>query len=451
MNYIIEIMGIFCIIGLSWNILQYYKIGRSKLPLSYNWYSYSSAEIYAHEQIYSQLISEIKVNDIIWVSMFMWLYKNKADLNNPNLQSLELKLVQYLEQCNVTGTVFVDAIDFGYEVTPEKIAHHPLVRATHGKLRWEVNYQPNSLPNNLLMWLFHTPWLQNTINNTKYTILHKIYALLKLSSNHQKILIINEGQKACIGSRNFNCSNWNNKDMLLVFQGIFAKVIYQAAAKTIANLNPRKKALVDSVLSTNFKIKPINIDLSRYTSINKMARVLNTAEIKPTILYLINQSREINAELAILTDTDIINALNNFLLRGGKLRLILDTNNYMFSFKTYNMPNVIPIVRLLSNAQVGIYNSSFQMHTKMALFNLANGNTVLLGGSANWSHGALRYFAFNDMNFIVLNDNNLNQRFMEIMDRDYKECVLREQVRIPYKLLKICLTRIMLTIGINSW
>ena len=436
--------------ALIWNVASYHRLRHSATSLSTQWYHYDHAELTTNEHIYPELLKQIHAADIIWVSMFMWPYYADDSNKSSTLEPCDLKLAQYLHEKNITGNIFVDSINSGYKIIPEKLNSNAVINATGASIKWRINWQPNALPNNLMMWLIHTPWLQNIICKSRLTSLQKIYSLLKVSSNHQKVVITNQGETASVGSRNFDRTSWNNADMMVTYRGDFAKAIYQTAARTIAYLNPAIAEQVNDGVNAASTLTTSTIYFEQATQTNA-ARILTVAEIKSSILFLIKNSTQIEAEISVFTDSDIINAFNEFISRGGKLRLILDPNNYTFSFKLPNMPNVIPIKKLLPAAQVGVYDTQFQLHTKSALFYLSNGNTVVLSGTANWTDGALQRLAYNDIACLILNDAAINQSFMDMMDQAWMRSTPREKLNIKHMTAKIWLSKIMLFIGLNPW
>lgn len=442
---ILSFIFLYFLFALFCNIYIHKFLSRQVIPFNQGWYHYNSASLSSDANIYPDLIASLKPQATVFISMFLWPYAiNEKTKNLPPFDTL---LAGDLNNKNINGEVFIDGINVDYKIQPSQLKRNPIIQAT-SRLHWTVLNQPYALPNNLIMWIIHTPWLQLFINRYTPNFLSEAYAVLKISSNHQKIVIINEGQSAWIGSRNFNRINWNNQDQFLYFTGDIAKCIYLNAVKTIAYLNPGYENLYQDVKS-HIQVKPSTID-TQHIPMN-FAKLLQTAAIKPTILSLIRESNHIDGEISLFDEEDIIAAMNNMLKHKGTINLILDPNKYIFRFKTPFMPNIIAIKDLAPEAKVRIQNTAFQMHTKAALFTLKNGSICYFNSTANWTRGALVFFAFNDVGVLLCNDKNIISQFNTNFANNWEHSTPRENLQISYNYWRYIAARAMSLIGVNTW
>jgi phosphatidylserine/phosphatidylglycerophosphate/cardiolipin synthase-like enzyme len=130
-------------------------------------------------------------------------------------------------------------------------------------------------------------------------------------------------------------------------------------------------------------------------------------EIKPVILKLIYGAEErIDIQMYILTDLDIIRALERAESRGVEVRIILDPN------QRYNLKYVDRLKR--EGVEIKWYpvNKPALMHRKMAIFDKEK---VLLG-SANWSRNGLTN---NKEINVLIDDLKLTDKVVEIFSNDW--------------------------------
>lgn len=137
--------------------------------------------------------------------------------------------------------------------------------------------------------------------------------------------------------------------------------------------------MINKVLSKYFTIFAIVVVFTSSTYAQEI-QVYVDREVKPAILELISESeKEINIEVYILTDQDVIKALQEAESREVEVRIILDPN------QTSNLKNVDQ----LKNRGVEIkwypVTKPAQMHRKFAMFD----KKKILLGSTNWTHNGL--------------------------------------------------------------
>jgi phosphatidylserine/phosphatidylglycerophosphate/cardiolipin synthase-like enzyme len=130
-------------------------------------------------------------------------------------------------------------------------------------------------------------------------------------------------------------------------------------------------------------------------------------EVKPAILNLISESeKEIDIEVYILTDQDVIKALQRAETRGVEVRIILDPNQ----------PSNLKNVDQLKNRGVEVKwypaTKPAQMHRKCAMFDKKK---VFLG-STNWTHNG---FTKNCEINLLIDDPQTIAKIEEIFSRDW--------------------------------
>jgi len=426
--------------------MQHNKLLNLKRPYSQGWYSYKNGELASDQAIFSKFTHSLKPNDDVFIFMFLWPYHRdyKNELKD-NTEEPDIKLATYLGNKNIKGNVFVDNINFDYNSEKKNLESNRVVQLTPD-LNWQGVSEYYALPNNLFMWFIHTPQLQLMLEKYFPTFISQSYAFLKLASNHQKVVVINENE-AWIGSRNFNRSNWNNQDHFLEIEGFAAKIIFNEAVNTIVRLNPSVENLTFSTIQNT----PKAVNLENNNEKKNLAKILRTSEIKPTILHLIKNATHIDGMVSLLTEPDSIAEINTFLERKGRLRLILDPNNYIFFIKWPYLPNIIPLMDIETTAELRLHKTKYQMHTKAALFTLKNGSTCYLGGSANWTTGAIERLAYNDLGILLCNDTKIIREFNQNFSENWNQSLPRETIDISHKFYRYGVAKILTWLGINPW
>jgi phosphatidylserine/phosphatidylglycerophosphate/cardiolipin synthase-like enzyme len=130
-------------------------------------------------------------------------------------------------------------------------------------------------------------------------------------------------------------------------------------------------------------------------------------EIRPAILKLIYEADEqIDIQMYILTDQDVIKALERAEGRGVEVRIILDPN------QRYNLKHVDRLKR--EGVEIKWYpvNKPALMHRKMAIFDKEK---VLLG-SANWSRNGLTN---NKEINVLIDDSEVVGKVTEVFSDDW--------------------------------
>jgi|GEM_PF-2392408 len=435
----------YCLFSLSYNLYQHSVLQRAKLPFEQGWYEYTQAYLATDEDIYPRMIETIKPQQQIFISMFIWFY-HKDSNQQANIIPYDLQFAEYLHKQKAKGDIFIDSLNLDYQLKPDQAFTSAAMQAAP-EMNWHVMTQPTALPNNLFMWLFHNPWTQELIEKFFPVKLQQIYKILCLSSNHQKVVVLDQGRAAWLGTRNFNRLNWNNHDQMVFISGDIAKKIYAEAARTIVRLNPNQtSAMLKQAEQADAEFKPQVLGNSE-----QQAKLLTTAEAKPVLQYLISHAVKIDAQIGVFADPDLISELNRFLARKGQLRLLMDANQYSFSLKMPFMPNIIPLTDIKLKETMRIMPTDFQMHVKSALFTLEDGRSFYLTGSANWTTGALDHYSFNDLGLVIADDAKINGQYLTNFNKLWQQASPVDDISIEQPRLKYYLARLMLWIGYNPW
>jgi len=143
--------------------------------------------------------------------------------------------------------------------------------------------------------------------------------------------------------------------------------------------------------------------------------VYTDREIRPALLeFLHGAEKSIDVEMYVLTDAEVIDALERAEQRGVQVRMTLDPNQ---------QGNQKHIERL---KQHGIevkwfpINKPAQMHRKLAIVD----GTKLFAGSVNWTHNGL---ARNEELMLLVEDPEIAKKLDEIFAGDWSQSWLGHQ------------------------
>lgn len=441
------ILMVFFIFNFVWQLTIWLSIKNRARPFEDGWQDYQTATLFMDDEIYPALLENVSVNEELIVNMFLW---GAPDNGLTTTHHYDLDLALDWHHKNVSGLILLDSINLHYQTSPQQIRDHAIVQALP---QMQVVILNNALtpPNNLLYWIVTNPWLHEKFcEHSSFSFFFKLIAC-KISSNHQKIIIQKDKQIAWIGSRNFQRLNWMNQDSFIRLQGNITDTIAFEMIRSTKFSNFNLDAIINPYLDQckNHAINHLK------SSQNLQIKVIRPAEYLPTILHLIENSVTIYLKMNMLAHNKIIQALNRFVQRGGKLSLILDPNNYIFQFKLPLLPNIIPLLNIHDNANIKLANTQHQMHSKDALFILEDSRHFFISGSANWTVGALTRFSYNDLGVLLTGDENLYRKFLAGFDKLWEQSKSREEILATLsssnKLKKYCLAKLMLWSGINPW
>ncbi len=445
--WIIIIVFLYPLIALIFNLYCYLRLKIKKFKFNENWLSYNEASLFCDDKIFKGLTESIKQESNLFISMFFWHFMGDTDISDEYEYNYSNILAEYLNEKNVIGEIYCDPINLEYEMNEENFTRPGVIKRLW-KMKWNFPVNCNAIPNNIIMWIVHTPFLQKILEFFSLYKILKYYQALKITSNHQKIVII-DSAKAWFGSRNFNAKNWYNYDHFLFFSGDIAVEIHREAVNTIFFLNYRDKKKYNN-LYNNLSGKEVSFKKFNNEE-KKIIKLLKSNEVKSCILELINRSDQIDILISLFSDISIIKALNKFVERGGRLRIIMDPNNYIFNVKLPLMPNILPILKIHKDADLRISKTNYQLHTKAAMFYINENEKYIFEGTGNWTKGALDRYSYSDLGLCIYNDSILIKEWENNFQYHFSHSISRDDLILKSPKLKYISTRILLLIGLNPW
>lgn len=442
---ILALLVINAILSFAFNYFVWFNRVRRQGDLLKAWCAYDRAILYADEAILDALKMSLVACQYLKAFVFLWPYWPDLHLR---MREDDRDLLRQLKNNVQSGDIFLDDLNRNYA------SRHEAIRAylSEGgdKIRWHFCGQYGSTANFFGAWFFCNPVTQWLFVTQPWAFLRKLYFFMKISSNHQKILSLNHGESLWMGSRNFNRKNWANQDHMLHMTGDFSRYVIRRLSYLNAGLNPlhRQQFLAD--LPNRVDLHDLK-DESALVDTRHHAKLLINGEIKHHLFSLIRRATHIDVMMNLFSDITIIRALNAFVERGGKLRVLLDSNAYIFTFRFPYMPNVVAMRALCAKAEVKVLKTDFQMHTKSAVFVLDSGARVTWVGSVNWTVGGLSRLCFNDSACLLLNDERCEAAFYQNFDALWSRAKDRSSLVIPYAACRYYFALILGAIGFVPW
>ena len=135
--------------------------------------------------------------------------------------------------------------------------------------------------------------------------------------------------------------------------------------------------------------------------------VYTVREIRPALLELLSQAeKSIDVEMYVLTDAEVIDAIERAEDRGVQVRLILDPN------QSGSQAHVERLKRHGVEVKWFPVAKPAQMHRKLAIVD----GTKLFTGSVNWTHNGL---AKNEELMLIVKDPVVAHKLAEIFAEDW--------------------------------
>ena len=447
------IIGIYLLSSLGFNLYVYFHQLNTERPFEVGWYKFEEAHLSTDKEIYGDLTKSIKKNDSIFVSMFQWPRMEGKKVH----EGLDVKLASYLNQMDVRGDVYIDPFGFLYKTTTREIESNPVVQAAP-HLNWLVYDHPFELPNNVIMWIFCNSLISKTLNSISWTFPKNLYLFLKSSVNHQKIVILNQGNSgAWIGSKNFDDDiGWYSNDDFLFLKGDLAKVLYFECLSSINRIEGKVPILHNLLMHAKEQISSLptfTYDLGVNPPEPQMGKILRNSEIRNAMLKLIEESKEIKISIFRLVDHSIIKALNKAADQGAKVEVILDADNTILGIRAFKYaPNVVSIKDLNKNIAVKVVDmGQFNMHVKAALFTLKNEQKIYFVDTGNWSYGSLDRMAFNDMSAMILPPPEVEAQFIKQFEGFWNQAKERGSLKIKAFYFKYYMSKFTQLTGLAPW
>ena len=146
-------------------------------------------------------------------------------------------------------------------------------------------------------------------------------------------------------------------------------------------------------------------------------QVYTDREIRPALLEFLNGAeKSIDVEMYVLTDAEVIDAIERAEDRGVQVRLILDPN------QSSSQAHVERLKRHGVEVKWFPVNKPAQMHRKLATVD----GTKLSAGSVNWTHNGL---AKNEELMLIVEDPEIARKLDEIFAEDWYHSWLGHEPR----------------------
>jgi len=237
-------------------------------------------------------------------------------------------------------------------------------------------------------WLGNNPdggWLANALGTEKATV-RSYLALPNFKANHRKVVVADTGDgfRAVITSANPHDGSSRHSNIALAFGGpVVADVV--RSERAVARLSGADTAIIDRWLA---RIQSISSPGPMQGS--PKGQVLTESAIRDQALSMINRSRQgesIDLAMFYLSHRPIIEALIAAQHRGVGIRVLLDANKDAFGHEKNGIPNR-PVANELHGTGIAVRwcnTHGEQCHSKLMLYNRADGKVELLAGSANFT------------------------------------------------------------------
>ena len=145
--------------------------------------------------------------------------------------------------------------------------------------------------------------------------------------------------------------------------------------------------------------------------------VYTDREIRPALLELLSQAEHsIDVEMYVLTDAEVIAAIERAEARGVQVRLILDPN------QSGNQTHVDRLKQHGVEIKWFPVTKPALMHRKLAIVD----STKLFAGSVNWTHNGL---AKNEELMVIVEDPAIAQQLDEVFAGDWYHSWLGHSAR----------------------
>jgi phosphatidylserine/phosphatidylglycerophosphate/cardiolipin synthase-like enzyme len=254
-------------------------------------------------------------------------------------------------------------------------------------------------------------WMKNPFgDNGPEVSIRNYLRLLNFKANHRKVLVTDQG--AIVSSSNPHDGSSYHSNIAFRFSGEAVKHLLEAE-KSVAAFS-----------GTQIKDVEYRYDTAAVRGDTKVL-VLTEDEIRDKILENIKATGagdRIDLGMFYLSHREIITQLIEAADRGAAIRVILDPNKDAFGFEKNGIPNRQAAAELLKKSdnkiQVRWYlTHGEQFHTKVIAVH-KNGETILIGGSANYTRRNLdNYNQEADLMVTIKENDPLAKDFTDYFDR----------------------------------
>lgn len=336
---------------------------------------------YGEEEVLDHNIFDAKIDLILQAERYvladLFLFNNYGAAENH--RPLTREVTQALINTPAQAYLITDPINTVYEGlrSPhlEEMREQGVdVTITNHKPLRDSNLPYSAIHRTFFSWMNNNPdhgWLPNIFGDGRVTF--RSYAhMLTFRANHRKVLIADtdDDMTTIISTANPHDASSRHTNMAVVLKGSIAYDAWRSEA-AIANVPP----------------PPV---IRQRPKTNITGQLVTEQAIKHAILQELQQTSvgdQVQVGAFYLSEKDIINALINAHERGVRVEVILDPNKDSFGFEKDGVPNTQAARKLVrSGVSVRWYDTrGEQFHTKMIAIHKADGTSVLIIGSANFT------------------------------------------------------------------
>lgn len=339
-----------------------------------------------------QMIGEAK--QFIVLDLFLFNDYTHKDQTYPDLSGeLTRRLLAQKAKYPKLNIVFVtDEINTNYGSAPNPLLEQ-LKQAGAQVIITDVNPLHDSTPaysavwRTFLQWFGQsgTGWIPNLMASNGPDITARSYMkLLNVKANHRKVLATENS--ALISSGNVHNASAFHSNIAFEVQGnIIGDII--SSEQAVANFS-------GGGTLPEWKNRPASTPSQDTAGTGKLQiRYLTEGKIYTYLLDAIRQSDKGDTlwmGMFYLADTRVMKELVSAGERGVQIRLVMDPNENAFGQEKIGLPNRPVTEELLEHSgpqmQIRWYNTTKeQYHTKLLYIAKANGPSLILGGSANFT------------------------------------------------------------------
>ncbi|MRN54219.1 phospholipase D family protein [Paenibacillus monticola] len=337
-----------------------------------------------------QIIGESR--EFLVIDLFLFNdYTHKDQLFPPVSRTLTTKLIaQKLAYPEMDIVFITDEVNTNYGSAPNALLEE-MKAAGINVIMTDVDALRDSTPAYSAVWRTFvqwfgqdgTGWIPNLMASEGPDITARSYLkLLNVKANHRKVIV--SEKTALISSGNVHDASAYHSNIALEVQGpILADILQtEQAAANLSGAGPLLSK--EPVFTQEDKGEVEGLAEVRYVTEGKVYKYA-LQEIRAA-----QKGETVWMAMFYLADDGIINALLDASTRGAKVNLLLDPNQNAFGRDKIGIPNR-PVAMDLNRRSAGKisirwYNTTKeQFHPKLLFIAKPSGNSIILGGSTNFT------------------------------------------------------------------
>jgi len=215
--------------------------------------------------------------------------------------------------------------------------------------------------------------------------LRSLLNIPNMKANHRKTVLTDAGDTwaGMVTSMNPHDASFAHRNVALRFEG-----------PAVADLYLTERAVMEF---SNAALPTVTVDPPPSPTSDVTLQILTEGRIKDCVMDSIERAGagdELVMVLFYLAERSVIRALEAAAERGADIRIILDRSKDAFGWRKYGVPNR-PVAHFLTRRGIKVRwadTRGEQCHTKMLVANYAQGDSLLLVGSANFTRRNLNNF-----------------------------------------------------------